>query len=249
MPPLEGVISEMTLKVDKATLDVIRIQMTGDYLGNPFVAAIRSSQEYLGGEAYPLEVGKEWMLVETDVTRTVVLGETNEETEQTRTTVRVEGVEQVTVPAGTFRSFRIVSYDDTGTAIVTAWVSDKTRGHDVKQVVHGTGEVTELVSYSLVAQSPGGGAAEAKVVNITLTENPYTFQPDDIDFEVGTTYVLTFNAPNELHTFTVDDLDLDVNINAGDPVKFEFTPTQAGTFELICIPHEALGMVGELTVS
>ena len=99
-------------------------------------------------------------------------------------------------------------------------------------------------------QPPAGdGAATGEVVNITLTEHPFSFQPDGIDLKVGTTYALTFNAPHEFHSFTVDDLDLDISINAGDPVVFEFTPTQAGTFDLICVPHEFLGMVGEVRVS
>ena len=99
-------------------------------------------------------------------------------------------------------------------------------------------------------QPPAGdGSATGEVVNITLTEHPFSFQPDGIDLKVGTTYALTFNAPNEFHSFTVDDLDLDISINAGDPVVFEFTPTQAGTFDLICVPHEFLGMVGEVRVS
>ena len=98
-------------------------------------------------------------------------------------------------------------------------------------------------------QPPDGGTTTGEVVNITLTENPYTFQPDGVDLKVGTTYALTFNAPNELHTFTVDDLNLDINISAGEAVVFEFTPTQAGTFDLICLPHEVLGMVGEVRVS
>jgi len=91
-------------------------------------------------------------------------------------------------------------------------------------------------------------ATSGEVVNVIMTENPHTFQPDGFDFKVGTTYKLTF-APPELHTFTVDELNVDVSINAGEAVVFEFTPAQTGTFDLICIPHEALGMVGKIRVS
>ena len=98
-------------------------------------------------------------------------------------------------------------------------------------------------------QPPTDGPVSGEVVNITLTENPWTFQPDGIDLKVGTTYALTFNVPGEFHTFTVDDLDLDISISAGEQVVFEFTPTQAGTFELICLPHMGLGMVGEVRIS
>ena len=105
------------------------------------------------------------------------------------------------------------------------------------------------VPTSIPTQPPDDGPMNGEVVNVTLTELPYSFQPDGFDFLVGTTYALTFNAPGEFHTFTVADLGLDVFINAGDPVVFEFTPTQAGTFKLICVPHEGSGMVGEVRVS
>ena len=92
------------------------------------------------------------------------------------------------------------------------------------------------------------GHTEICEVDIKLTENPYTFQPDAFVFKGCTTYRLTFNAPREFHTFTVEGLGLDVFINTGDPVVVEFTPEKEGTFELVCIPHEALGMVGEVQV-
>ena len=93
-----------------------------------------------------------------------------------------------------------------------------------------------------------GGTGAAEAISIELTENPYKFRPNAFDFKVCTTYALTFSVPGELHTFTVDDLDLDISISAGETVVFEFTPTQAGTFRLICLPHEALGMVGGVRV-
>ena len=96
-----------------------------------------------------------------------------------------------------------------------------------------------------VTQTPVNG----KVVNITLTENPFTFQPDGYDFKVGTTYALTFSVPGDFHTFTIEKLGIDIFINAGDSVQQEITFDTAGTYKLICVPHEALGMVGEIRVS
>ena len=95
-----------------------------------------------------------------------------------------------------------------------------------------------------------GGAATGAVVNIINSEKPYLFNPDSFDFQVGTTYVLTFAPVAEFHTFTVEELGLNINIFPGDPLKVEFTPTadQVGTFNLFCVPHQAVGMVGEVTV-
>ena len=54
--------------------------------------------------------------------------------------------------------------------------------------------------------------------------------------------------PGEFHTFTVKELEIDIFINAGESVQEVVTFDQEGTFELVCIPHEALGMVGEVRV-
>ena len=82
-----------------------------------------------------------------------------------------------------------------------------------------------------------------------MTEDPYVFEPDNFDFELGKTYTLIFEAPGEFHTFTINDLGIKVNILPGETVTQTVTFEQAGDFQLICVPHESLGMVGAVTVS
>ena len=45
-------------------------------------------------------------------------------------------------------------------------------------------------------------------------------------------------------------IDLDINVSAPGGATQEATVTfdAAGTYNLICIPHQALGMVGTITV-
>ena len=93
-----------------------------------------------------------------------------------------------------------------------------------------------------------GGNATGEVVNVTQHESPYSFEPDTFSFEVNKTYALTFTPPGEFHTFTVRDLGIDIFINAGEAVQVDVTPSKVGTFQLICVPHEGLGMVGEVIV-
>jgi len=99
------------------------------------------------------------------------------------------------------------------------------------------------------AATPTTQPVGGNVVSIELTENPYRFIPDSFDFKVGQTYTLSFNMPLEFHTFTVDELGIDITIDAGQKVTMQITPDKAGTFRLVCIPHEALGMVGEVRVT
>ena len=98
-------------------------------------------------------------------------------------------------------------------------------------------------------QPTGNGTATGQVVNVTHNENPYVFTPDTYDFELGKTYSLVFEAPGEFHTFNVDELGIEISINAGEIATHTITPSVAGSFKLYCVPHESLGMVGMVTVS
>ncbi len=146
-PPAMGIISSASVKYDKATMRPVRMQMSAEFEGYVYVTAVGYS--YSPDETlYPLEVGKELEIIETVTTTTTVMGETQTETETNTYTFKVEGIEQITVPAGTFKCFKIVKYDEGGSALETEWHSDTTKW-TVKMIDHETGDVTELVSYSL----------------------------------------------------------------------------------------------------
>ena len=103
--------------------------------------------------------------------------------------------------------------------------------------------VTAIPTLPTVVTTPTG-----EVVSIELNESPYTFDPADLTFETGKAYTLSFAAPGELHTFTINDVEIDVIIMAGETVEETIIFDQAGSFELICVPHQSSGMVGTVTV-
>ena len=76
----------------------------------------------------------------------------------------------------------------------------------------------------------------------------YAFDPKELSFEAGQTVNFALTANSEFHTFTASALNLDAAVNAGETVRFSFTFEAPGTYDLICIPHEALGMVGTIIV-
>ena len=76
----------------------------------------------------------------------------------------------------------------------------------------------------------------------------YAFNPTDITVKKGETVTLNLTSGNEFHSFTVDSLGIDVEVDAGTTEEITFTFSEAGTFDLICIPHESLGMVGKIIV-
>jgi plastocyanin len=76
----------------------------------------------------------------------------------------------------------------------------------------------------------------------------YVFDADDFEFDVGDTITFVVESETEFHTFTVTDLDINISVPGGATEASTVTFDTAGTFNLICIPHQALGMVGTITV-
>ena len=89
-------------------------------------------------------------------------------------------------------------------------------------------------------------------VTVQMTDNggvgPFQYDPVDFTFGVGEGVNFTFIAEAAFHTFTVTDLDINVEINAGEATGLDFIFEEPGTYALVCVPHEALGMVGTITV-
>lgn len=106
-----------------------------------------------------------------------------------------------------------------------------------------------------VAPDASGEAAEALVgtpFTVRMIDNggagPFAFEPADLTFSVGEIVNFTFIGEDAFHTFTVSDLEIDEEIEAGETTGLDFKFEVAGTYELICIPHEALGMIGTITI-
>ena len=76
----------------------------------------------------------------------------------------------------------------------------------------------------------------------------YQFDPSELTFSVADRITFTFTAETEFHTFTVDDLGIDVPMDSGTTDTLTFIFDKPGTYDLICIPHESQGMVGTITV-
>jgi plastocyanin len=109
-------------------------------------------------------------------------------------------------------------------------------------------------SQAPVPTAPAAAPAEAPGtdVSVQFTDakglGPFEFDPSEFSFDAGEAVSFTFTSESQLHTFTVDDLGIDVTVDGGETVEFSFTFDKPGTYELVCIPHLALGMVGTITV-
>lgn len=75
------------------------------------------------------------------------------------------------------------------------------------------------------------------------------FNPDAITIDSGeTTELLLENVGQKQHTFTVEKLGIDVELQPGEQKTITIEPQEAGTYELICRFHENEGMVGEVVI-
>lgn len=106
------------------------------------------------------------------------------------------------------------------------------------------------------APEEGEGATEVidgVKVTVNMNDNggvgPFVYDPADLVFSVGEAVNFTLISEAAFHTFTVPDLDINVEVNAGEAGGLDFVFEEPGTYELVCIPHETNGMVGTITVN
>jgi hypothetical protein len=121
---------------------------------------------------FPLAVGNTWSETCNAITYSVQNGAITDYNEYEQTfSYSVEEVEEITVPAGTFRCYKIVCVDDFGDE-TTTWYSPKVKNF-VKQTTGDSWDSTEteLTSYD-VATLEGEGESEGSGVS-SLFEMPY----------------------------------------------------------------------------
>ncbi len=115
-------------------------------------------------------------------------------------------------------------------------------------------------SSSSSSSSSGCSAANAKSAVTVIANNSFKFVPASVCLKVGGT-ITWKNTGNLPHT-TTDVASLAANpanaalpkgatgwnhaLQPGVPYSLKFTV--AGTYKYFCIPHELLGMVGQITV-
>jgi hypothetical protein len=133
------------LAFDKTTLDPIGSEITNPINGAAYPETVNNSYTY-SVKPYPLSVGKAWAVTQNT---TVLGGGVQNQTWTERCTIKVEKVESITAPAGTFQCFKIVQYDSNNSVVHIRWVTNVTGISAVKEI-NFAGTTSELVSYSLV---------------------------------------------------------------------------------------------------
>lgn len=111
-------------------------------------------------------------------------------------------------------------------------------------VVTTTGPLGVFGESSVVTQPMENGNA----IEVELNDN--YFNPKVITIQNGTTTTLILrNKGKKEHTFTVEKLGIDTEIQPGKEKSISVKPEQIGTYELKCRYHFQDGMVGKIIVN
>ncbi len=93
-------------------------------------------------------------------------------------------------------------------------------------------------------------ASGPTITDVVVSARYAAFQPATITVAKGETISLQVTSTDSPHTFTIDELGINVSVGGGNTVTREITIDQAGTFTFYCsVPgHRGAGMEGTLTV-
>ena len=113
-----------------------------------------------------------------------------------------------------------------------------------------------IILFTACGGTSGQGSEEIRIVGKRVDVNmedpgksgEYVYDPAEFTFERGEQVTFVMTSEGEFHTFTVPDLEIDVHVDAWKTKALTYTFDEPGTFELVCTPHETLGMTGVITV-
>lgn len=107
--------------------------------------------------------------------------------------------------------------------------------------------VTTLGSFGVSAESRVVTQPAVKSIEVELNDD--FFNPEVITIPNGTaTTLILKNKGKKEHTFTLEKLGIDAEVQAGKEKTITVQPKQPGTYELICRYHFQEGMVGKVIV-
>jgi plastocyanin len=106
-------------------------------------------------------------------------------------------------------------------------------------------EIRKFINPNYVPGEPQEPATET----ISMEAGLFFFTPETLEAKVGEEVILNISATGG-HTFTIDELDVNVSLPHGETTRVLFTPEVTGTFEYYCsIPgHRESGQMGMLEV-
>jgi plastocyanin len=104
-----------------------------------------------------------------------------------------------------------------------------------------------------VEEVSSSGQADFSVALLGVGGTGYAFDPETLTLQSGQSYSIELESGKEFHTWTVVDADgsyiQNVQVLAGENQTVQITAPAPGTYKLICLPHQAMGMEGKIVVN
>lgn len=85
--------------------------------------------------------------------------------------------------------------------------------------------------------------------DIELEAKDNEFVPLEISAKAGTFTIVMKNTGKAPHTFTQEDLKVDVAAKAGETARIKIENAKPGKYHFVCIYHLSVKMEGDLTVT
>ena len=98
-----------------------------------------------------------------------------------------------------------------------------------------------------VAQGRGEAENAPQAGDVVVDIAGLSFEPARLEVEPGTVSIAVRNPDLFWHTFTIDELGVDVRTPVGAVRRASFEAAE-GTYEFVCTPHALAGMKGTLIV-
>lgn len=108
-----------------------------------------------------------------------------------------------------------------------------------------------VLAWGITGCAPEEVEPPPEEVEVNVTAGEGYFEPDEITVDLGQDVTIVVeNVTDVDHTFTIDELDVDVSLAPGEQEEVTFTAAEEGSFEFYCAEpgHRDAGMYGYLEV-
>jgi plastocyanin len=159
--------------------------------------------------------------------------------------------EAITVPASTVDFLWAAVASVIAAAALVAVIGVLSKGHTPSRLPRAVALTTVVLVGLLAGVAVAGRIAYDEATpalgDIALSTQDMEFMPATITAPSGEITVFVHNQDNVLHTLTIDELGVDLLIPANTKANVTFN-AEPGTYEIVCVPHEGMGMTGTLKV-
>lgn len=106
-------------------------------------------------------------------------------------------------------------------------------------------ETTEKLEEETEEEQP-----QVPAQTVSVKAFSFGYSPSTIRLTRGERIILEITSLDVDHTFTADDLGIDLSVKGGETISIEYTPKVSGEYEFYCsVPgHREAGMVGKIII-